>query len=160
MVKKYIVDSVKYWADEYHIDGFRFDLVGLIDVDTINDLVSSVRAKHPNVIFYGEGWSMATEMTKPDVAMATQYNAYMTPNFAYFSDTLRDVLRGYVFDDHAYGYVAGAQGQEELVKACFMGHPDWCPNPTQTINYASCHDNMALFDRLAMSVHGVAKSQT
>ena len=151
MVHKYIVDSVKYWADEYHIDGFRFDLVGLIDVDTINDLVASVRAKHPNVIFYGEGWSMATEMTKPDVPMATQHNAWKTPHFAYFSDTLRDVLRGYVFDDHAYGYVAGAQGQEELVKTCFMGHPNWCPNPTQTINYASCHDNMSLFDRLTLS---------
>ena len=151
MVHKYIVDSVKYWADEYHIDGFRFDLVGLIDVDTINELVASVRAKHPNVIFYGEGWSMATEMTKPDVAMATQRNAWQTPNFAYFSDTLRDVLRGYVFDDHTYGYVAGAQGQEELVKKCFMGHPDWCPSPCQTINYASCHDNMALFDRLTLS---------
>ena len=151
MVHKYIVDSVKYWADEYHIDGFRFDLVGLLDIETINELVSSVQAKHPNVIFYGEGWSMATELTKTDVTMATQHNACRTPNFAYFSDTLRDVLRGYVFDDHAYGYVAGAQGQEELVKACFMGHPDWCPSPTQTINYASCHDNMALFDRLAMS---------
>ena len=151
MVRKYIVDSVKYWADEYHIDGFRFDLVGLIDVDTINELVSAVQAKHPNVIFYGEGWSMATELTKVDVTMATQHNSRLTPNFAYFSDTLRDVLRGYVFDDHAYGYVAGAQGQEELVKMCFMGHPDWCPSPTQTVNYASCHDNMALFDRLTLS---------
>ena len=151
MVRKYIVDSVKYWADEYHIDGFRFDLVGLLDVQTINELVSAVRAKHPNVIFYGEGWSMATELTKADVAMATQHNSWQTPNFAYFSDTLRDVLRGYVFDDHATGYVAGAQGQEELVKACFMGHPDWCPNPTQTVNYASCHDNMSLFDRLTLS---------
>ena len=154
MVHKYIVDSVLYWADEYHIDGFRFDLVGLIDVDTINELVSAVRAKHPDVIFYGEGWSMGTELTKPDVAMATQYNAYMTPNFAYFSDTLRDVLRGSVFDDRAYGYVAGAWGQEDLVKKCFMGHPDWCPSPTQTINYASCHDNMSLFDRLTQSVPG------
>ena len=152
MVRKYIVDSVKYWADEYHIDGFRFDLVGLIDVDTINELVSSVRAKHPNVIFYGEGWSMDTEVTKPDVAMATQYNAWQTPNFAYFSDTFRDLLRGCVFDNYAYGYVAGAWGQEELVKKCFMGQPDWCPGPTQTINYASCHDNMSLFDRLAQSV--------
>ncbi len=151
MVHKYIVDSVKYWADEYHIDGFRFDLVGLIDVDTINDLVATVRAKHPNVIFYGEGWSMATELTKDDVAMATQHNAWQTPHFAYFSDTLRDVLRGYVFDDHAYGYIAGAQGQEELVKKCFAADPGWCPSPTQTINYASCHDNMALFDRLTVS---------
>ena len=154
MVRKYIVDSVNYWADEYHIDGFRFDLVGLLDTETINELVSSVQAKHPGVIFYGEGWSMATELTKADVTMATQHNSSQTPNFAYFSDTLRDVLRGYVFDDYAYGYIAGAQGQEELVKACFMGHPDWCPNPTQTINYASCHDNMALFDRLAMSRGG------
>ena len=151
MVHKYIVDSVNYWADEYHIDGFRFDLVGLIDVDTINELVSSVRAKHPNVIFYGEGWSMDTEVTKPDVAMATQYNAWQTPNFGYFSDTFRDLLRGCVFDDHSYGYVAGAWGQEEQVRKCFMGHPDWCPGPTQTINYASCHDNMALFDRLTVS---------
>ena len=151
MVRKYIVDSVKYWADEYHIDGFRFDLVGLLDVETINELVSAVQSRHPNVIFYGEGWSMATELTKADVTMATQHNSCKTPNFAYFSDTLRDVLRGYVFDDHAYGYVAGAQGQEELVKTCFMGHPDWCHNPTQTINYASCHDNMALFDRLTLS---------
>ena len=151
MVHKYIVDSVKYWADEYHIDGFRFDLVGLIDVDTINELVASVRAKHPDVIFYGEGWSMSTEMTKPDVVMATQHNAWQTPHFAYFSDTLRDVLRGSVFDDWAYGYVAGAPGQEELVKQCFLGHPHWCPNPSQTINYASCHDNMSLFDRLTKS---------
>ena len=151
MVHKYIVDSVLYWADEYHVDGFRFDLVGLIDVDTINELVSAVRAKHPNVIFYGEGWSMATELTKPDVAMTTQYNACQTPEFAFFSDTLRDVLRGYVFDDHAYGYVAGAQGQEDALKVCFMGRPDWCPSPTQTVNYASCHDNMSLFDRLTLS---------
>ena len=156
MVHKYIVDSVNYWADEYHIDGFRFDLVGLLDVDTINELVASVRARHPNVIFYGEGWSMATAVTKPDVAMATQYNAWQTPNFAYFSDTFRDVLRGCVFDDHAHGYVAGAQGQEELVRKCFMGHPDWCPGPGQTINYASCHDNMSIFDRLAMSVPGAS----
>ena len=151
MVRKYIVDSVSYWADEYHIDGFRFDLVGLIDVETINELVANVRAKHPNVIFYGEGWTMPTELTKPDVVMATQHNAHKTPNFAYFSDTLRDILRGYVFDDRAYGFVAGAQGQEELLKQCFMGLPDWCPGPTQTVNYASCHDNMALFDRLTMS---------
>ena len=90
--------------------------MGLLDIETINELVSAVQAKHPNVIFYGEGWSMATELTKSDVTMATQHNSCKTPNFAYFSDTLRDVLRGYVFDDRAYGYVAGAQGQEELVK--------------------------------------------
>ena len=151
MVRKYIVDSVKYWADEYHMDGFRFDLVGLLDVDTINDIVATVHQTHPNVIFYGEGWTMDTKLTKPDVIMATQPNAFRTPNFAYFSDTMRDLLRGYVFEDTCKGYVAGEPGQEQLLEQCFMACPDWCPEPTQTINYASCHDNMSLFDRLAVS---------
>ncbi len=151
MVRKYIVDSVKYWADEYHMDGFRFDLVGLLDVDTINDIVATVHQTHPNVIFYGEGWTMDTQLTKPDVQMAIQPNAWRTPNFAYFSDTMRDLLRGYVFEDTYKGYVAGEPGQEELLKQCFMACPDWCPEPIQTVNYASCHDNMALYDRLAMS---------
>ncbi len=151
MVRKYIVDSVKYWADEYHVDGFRFDLVGLLDIDTINELVATVRAKHPSVIFYGEGWTMETELTKPEVTMATQHNSHLTPGFAYFSDTYRDVLRGYVFDDHAYGYVGGAPGQEDLVKTCFTATPYWCHSPAQTVNYASCHDNMSLFDRLTLS---------
>ena len=151
MVRKYIVDSAKYWADEYHIDGFRFDLVGLLDVETINELVATVHQTHPNVIFYGEGWTMDTKLTKPDVIMATQPNAFRTPNFAYFSDTIRDMLRGCVFEDTCKGYVAGAPGQEELLKKCFMACPEWCPEPGQTINYASCHDNMSLYDRLAVS---------
>ena len=159
MVRKYIVDSVKYWADEYHIDGFRFDLVGLLDVDTINELVSTVHASHPDVIFYGEGWTLDTALTKPEVLLATQDNAHLTPNFAYFSDTLRDVLRGYVFDDHAHGYVAGLEGQEEDLCACFAAAPGWCPSPTQTVNYASCHDNMALFDRLTMSAPKATAAQ-
>ena len=151
MVRKYIVDSVKYWADEYHMDGFRFDLVGLLDVDTINEIVATVHQTHPNVIFYGEGWTMDTMITKPDVLMATQTNANRTPDFAYFSDDIRDALRGYVFEDTYKGYVAGEPGQEELLKKCFMACPEWCPQPGQTINYASCHDNMSLFDRLAVS---------
>ncbi|MBR2048254.1 MAG: type I pullulanase [Oscillospiraceae bacterium] len=151
MVRKYIVDSVKYWADEYHIDGFRFDLVGLLDVQTINEIVATVHQSHPDVIFYGEGWTMPTDLTKPDVLMATQTNSHLTPGFAYFSDTLRDLLRGYVFDDHARGYIAGEPADPNLVAKCFMGCPDWCPEPSQTVNYASCHDNMSLFDRLTVS---------
>ncbi len=151
MVRKYIVDSVKYWADEYHVDGFRFDLVGLLDVVTINELVDTVRAKHPSVIFYGEGWTLDTKLTKPDVLLATQGNSHLTPGFAYFSDTYRDVLRGYVFDDTAFGYVGGAPGQEGMVQACFTADPGWCHSPTQTVNYASCHDNMSLYDRLTLS---------
>lgn len=151
MVRKYIVDSVKYWADEYHIDGFRFDLVGLLDVQTINEVIAAVHQTHPNVIFYGEGWNMDTHLTKPDVALAVHSNANLTPGMAYFSDTMRDLLRGFVFDDTRKGYVAGEPGQEELLQKCFQGLPDWCPEPDQCVNYASCHDNMTLFDRLATS---------
>ena len=151
MVKKYIVDSVKYWADEYHIDGFRFDLVGLIDTDTINTLVEEVHKDHPNVIFYGEGWTMSTQLTKDGYTMATQANSELTPGFAYFSDTLRDAIRGPMGTDSKGGYLDNQAGYAPLIKYCFMGAPNWCYTPTQTINYASCHDNLALFDKITLS---------
>lgn len=151
MVSKYIVDSVKYWADEYHIDGFRFDLVGLIDTDTINAVIAEVHKTHPNVIFYGEGWSMTTAVTKSGYTMTTQANSQQVPEFAFFSDTLRDCLRGSVFNNDERGYVAGIGGHTGTIAACFRGLPTWCKQPTQTINYASCHDNMSLFDRLTQS---------
>ena len=151
MVSKYIVDSVRYWADEYHIDGFRFDLVGLIDTQTINAVMEEVHKTHPNVIFYGEGWTMSTVMTKPGCTMTTQANSQEVPGFAFFSDTLRDCLRGSVFNNDERGYVAGIGGHTGTIAACFRGLPTWCKQPTQTINYASCHDNMSLFDRLTQS---------
>ena len=150
MVHKYIVDSVCYWADEYHIDGFRFDLVGLIDVDTINDIVTEVHKRHPNVIFYGEGWTMKTDLTKK-VPLATQTNSAMTPGFAYFNDTLRDAIRGSTFMMDTPGFVTGATGLHEKLESCFRGLPFWCSDPCQTINYVSCHDNNTFFDRIALS---------
>ena len=151
MVKKYIVDSVKYWADEYHIDGFRFDLVGLIDTETINAVVEEVHKTHPNVIFYGEGWTMDTKVTKDGYTMATQINSELTPDFAYFSDTLRDAIRGPMGTDVKGGYLDNIGGYASTIKHCFMAAPTWCGSPTQTINYASCHDNLALFDKLILS---------
>ena len=151
MVRKYIVDSVNYWAEEYHIDGFRFDLVGLIDVQTINEIVSTVHKKHPNVIFYGEGWSMATELTKPGVELAVQANSPKTPGFAYFSDTIRDLMRGSVFYSDQPGFVAGAHCDKGVLEQCFMGMPDWAAQPCQSVNYVSCHDNNTLLDRLALA---------
>ena len=151
MVRKYIVDSVCYWADQYHIDGFRFDLVGLLDVDTVNEIVSAVHARHPNILFYGEGWDLPTKLTKPEINLATQQNSHLTPHFAYFSDTLRDLLKGSVWDDNDRGFVSGKSGLESLLTACMMGMPHWCKNPCQSINYASCHDNMTLFDRIVIS---------
>ena len=148
MVKKYIVDSVSYWADEYHIDGFRFDLVGLIDTETVNAIIEEVHKDHPDVIFYGEGWTMDTAVTKDGYTLATQINSAQTPEFAYFNDTIRDGLKGSVFDDLDKGYASGKPDMEETIKNCFLGADSWCSSPSQTINYASCHDNLTLFDHL------------
>ena len=158
MVRKYIVDSVKYWADEYHIDGFRFDLVGLIDTETINEVVTEVHKTHPDVIFYGEGWTMDTAVTKEGYKMTTQPNSTDVPGFAFFSDTLRDALKGHVFYTTRKGYVSGAADLADTVKGCFLGQAgDWCTTPAQSINYASCHDNMTLLDRITRSTPGVSE---
>ena len=158
MVRKYIVDSVKYWADEYHIDGFRFDLVGLIDTETINEVVTEVHKTHPDVIFYGEGWTMDTAVTKDGYKMTTQPNSTDVPGFAFFSDTLRDALKGHVFYTTRKGYVSGAADLADTVKGCFLGQADdWCTTPSQSINYASCHDNMTLLDRITKSTPGASR---
>lgn len=159
MVHKYIVDSVKYWAKEYHIDGFRFDLVGLIDTETINEIVAEAHKEYPDVIFYGEGWTMDTSVTKEGYLMATQLNSAETPDFAYFSDTLRDALKGSVFETSEVGYVSGAQGLEDTITECFLGAADWCGSPSQTINYASCHDNLTLMDRIARSTLNATREE-
>ncbi len=149
MVRKYIVDSVNYWADEYHIDGFRFDLVGLIDVVTINEIMETVWEKHPDVVFYGEGWKMNSYNT--GLNMTIQANSTMVPGFAFFNDTLRDAIKGSVFDELP-GYVSGADGQRLAIVDAFYGlSGNWCETPTQTINYSSCHDNNTLYDRLKIS---------
>ena len=150
MVKKYIVDSVKYWADEYHIDGFRFDLAGLIDTETINACIEEVHKTHPNVIFYGEGWNMGTQVTKEGYTMTTQANSSLVPGFSFFSDTVRDSIRGSNSNASKQGYVAGGGGFTSAIRDTFMGKATWCKSPTQTINYASCHDGYTLFDRLML----------
>lgn len=151
MVRKYIVDSITYWADEYHIDGFRFDLVGLIDIVTIQQIMSAVKADHPNVIFYGEGWTMNTTPTKPGVELTVQRNSPLVPGFAFFSDTFRDQMRGSVFDHTATGYVSGAVLSKDSLEASFMGVPQWAAQPCQCVNYVSCHDNNTLFDRIVLA---------
>ena len=151
MVRKYIVDSVNYWADEYHIDGFRFDLVGLIDIQTLNEVIHTVHRRHPNVIFYGEGWSMGTQLTKPGCRMAVQGNSGMMPGMSFFSDTIRDLLRGSTFDTNTPGFVSGAYADPAALEASFMGLPALASQPYQCVNYVSCHDNHTLFDRLALA---------
>ena len=148
MVRKFIVDSIVYWKEQYHIDGFRFDLVGLLDGTTINALVDAVHEKHPDVIFYGEGWTLPTAV-EPGNFMATQPNAYRTPEFAYFSDDIRNLLAGE--NGRTKGFASGLTGEEDKLFHCFTGDTPWCPRPVQTVNYVSCHDNYTLMDKLITS---------
>ena len=151
MVRKYIVDSIKYWADEYHLDGFRFDLLGLIDIQTVNEIAEELHVTHPHVILYAEGWTMGTQVTKDDVILATQANAKETPRMAFFSDMIRDAVRGSNSNASKTGYAAGAGGFSSNIRDSFLGNPAWAQNPSQVVNYVSCHDGYALFDRLYLS---------
>ena len=95
--------------------------MGLLDIETVNAIVEEVHKDHPDVIFYGEGWTMTTNATKEGLTMATQQNSAQTPRFAYFNDTIRDGLKGSVFDDKDPGYVSGKEGMEEVIERCFLG---------------------------------------
>ena len=151
MVKKYIVESVVYWAKEYHIDGFRFDLVGLIDTETINEIVEELHAIDPSILLYGEGWSIATPVTKEGYSLATQGSAYLTPGFGYFNDSMRDDVKGSVFGETDAGYINGYPAKAGALLVSLMGGPVWAIEPTQVINYVSCHDNHTLFDKLQLT---------
>ena len=181
MVSKYIVDSVLYWNTEYHIDGFRWDLVGLIDYETINAVMEAVHAVNPDIIFYGEGWEMCSWTTKDEGEWANDpYSKKMTiqPNdkmvnteagvFAFFNDTIRNVIHGGVFTATDKGFVCGMnQWTKETVTDGYMAYTKWGSNservdtPLQTVNYASCHDNYTLFDNFtvdALDLNGLALS--
>ena len=150
MVSKYIVDSVTYWADEYHIDGFRFDLAGLLDTDTINAIIASVHETHPNVKFYGEGWQMGTNVTKSGVTLNTMFNSTKVPEFAFFSDTIRNTVKGGTYGGVSAGFISGATVNSSELNALYKGMPSWCKTPSQSINYISAHDNNTLFDHITM----------
>ena len=181
MVSKYIVDSVLYWNTEYHIDGFRWDLVGLIDVETINAVMEAVHAVNPDIIFYGEGWEMCSWTTKDEGEWANDpYSKKMTiqPNdqkvnteagvFAFFNDTIRNVIHGGVFTATDKGFVVGFHdGNRQTIIDSYMAYSNWGSNnarvdtPLQTVNYASCHDNYTLFDNFtvdALDLNGLALS--
>lgn len=148
MVRKLIVDNLLYWAKEYHIDGFRFDLVGLMDLDTVRQLEKELHAIRPDILLYGEGWTMNTQFTK-DVLPATQNYSFATPGFAYFSDTMRNLLRGNNFILARKGYVNGGEGFTDALKSNLMGAPHWTRTPESVVNYVSCHDDLTLYDKYA-----------
>lgn len=165
MMRQYIVESVKYWANEYHIDGFRFDLMGIHDIETMNLVSAELHKIDPSIFIYGEGWT-AGSSPLPDEQRALKANTWKLDKVAAFSDDFRDALKGSVFEHKEKGFVSGRPGMEESIKfgiVASVQHPQvdyskvnyskapWAKEPFQTITYAECHDNHALWDRLAIS---------
>ncbi len=158
MARKFIIDSLCYWAKEYKIDGFRFDLMGLYDKETLNLIAQKLKEINPNVLLYGEGWTGGDSPLEWDMR-AMKLNARSTPDLAFFSDDFRDTVKGNNFENRDKGYVNGATGNEEYVKEVLCGripHPQipnltqfsWTDTPAQTVNYAEAHDNLTLWDKL------------
>ncbi len=173
MMRQFMLESVKHWVNEYHVDGFRFDLMGVHDIETMNDIRKELAALNPNVFVYGEGWS-AGQCAYPTEKLAVKANMTQMPGIAAFCDDMRDALRGPFSDDRKGAFLAGIAGSEESLKAGIAGmiaHPQvdyakvnyskepWALEPTQCITYVSCHDDMCLVDRLKASVPGITTDE-
>ena len=173
MMRKFMIESVKYWINEYHIDGFRFDLMGVHDIETMNQIRQAVDEIDPTIFIYGEGWS-AGQCAYPQEKLAMKANIQQLPRIAAFSDEIRDALRGPFNDDAKGAFLAGISGEEESLKAGIAGmiaHPQvdyakvnyskkpWAGEPTQMISYVSCHDDMCLVDRLKASVPNITTDE-
>ena len=158
MVRKFIVDSIVYWANEYKIDGFRFDLMGLLDVETMNKVREELDKIDPNIIILGEGWNMPSLLRYEEKAV--QGNAYKLNNIAFFNDGIRDGLRGNPFSHEVRGFLSGEYNKECDVKRGIVGgikYSDYIQSwgdvlPNQVINYIECHDNHTLYDKLNLTV--------
>jgi len=165
MVRKFIVDSVAWWAEEYHFDGFRFDLMGILDLDTMNLIRNRLDLIDPNIFLYGEGW-IAAESPLPENLRATKLNTPKLDRIASFCDDMRDGLKGSPFNRYSHGFISGLTLREEKIKFSIAGaihHPQifydyvdssrqpWANSPSQCVNYVSCHDNYTLFDKLQYS---------
>ena len=156
MMRKYMVESLEYWVKEYHIDGFRFDLMAIHDIETMNLIRSRLEALNPNILLYGEGWAAAAPLYDESKLAFKRYT-YQMPGIGAFSDDIRNALRG-TLDLSAGGFIHGVEGNKEALKFGIAGgveHPEvehsetaWCGAPTQHISYVTCHDDHNLRDRL------------
>ena len=173
LMREYMTESVKYWVNEYHIDGFRFDLMGVHDIETMNSIRAAVNEIDPSIYIYGEGWS-AGSCTCPTEKLAMKANTKQLDGIGAFCDDMRDALRGPFNDDHKGGFLAGAKDMEESIKFGIVGcisHPQvnmqkvnyskepWTNSPSQMVSYVSCHDDMCLTDRLRASIPGITTDE-
>ena len=165
-MRDFIINSTKYWAEEYHIDGFRFDLMAIHDTTTMNEVIKTLKEVNPNIFVYGEGWT-AGDSPLPVGQRALKENVSAMPGIAVFSDDIRDAVKGHYTDASDRGFATGKPGLEETVKIGIVGatdHPQvdyskgnnskkpYALSPTQIINYVSCHDDLSLTDKLAKSL--------
>lgn len=165
MVRKYIIDSLKYWAEEFHIDGFRFDLMGIYDLETIKAIRKELDKSNPGLFLYGEGWA-ADNSPMPENLRAVKNNTSQIQGVASFNDDFRDAIKGNHGNKKSKGFISGLELAEEPVKFGIVGatdHPQivyeyiktsnraWASEPNQCINYVSCHDNYTFWDKLKMS---------
>lgn len=156
MMRKYMVESLEYWVKEYHIDGFRFDLMAIHDIETMNLIRRRLESLNPNILLYGEGWA-ASDPLYDEQKLAFKRYTYRMPGIAAFSDDIRNALRG-TLDLSQGGFIHGVDGNKEALKFGIVGgveHPEvhhseaaWCAEPTQHISYVTCHDDHNLRDRL------------
>ena len=173
LMREYMTESVKYWINEYHIDGFRFDLMGVHDIETMNYIRHEVNKIDPSIYIYGEGWS-AGNCAYPTDKLAMKANTKQLDGIGAFCDDMRDAMRGPFSDDHKGGFLAGEPDMEESIKFGIAGaisHPQidmkkvnysnaaWTNSPAQMISYVSCHDDMCLTDRLRASIPGIKKDE-
>ncbi|MCF8359514.1 MAG: type I pullulanase [Prolixibacteraceae bacterium] len=165
MVRKYIVDSLKFWANEYHIDGFRFDLMGVYDLDTMKQIRKELDVIDPRIVMYGEGWTAAPS-PMDEKHRVVKDNAPKLDRTAMFNDDFRDAMKGHWGKPSSRGFASGQTLNEESVKYAIVGathHPQivynyvastkwaWSLSPGQSINYISCHDNYTFYDKLKLS---------
>ncbi len=173
MVRKFILESMKYWVQEYHIDGFRVDLMGVHDIKTMNLVSQELHRIKPDILIYGEGWT-AGPSPLPDSLRALKKNAHLLNRIAVFSDDIRDGIKGSVFDHEDKGFVSGKKDMEESIKfgvIASVRHPQvdytkvnyskapYSAEPYQTISYAECHDNHVLWDKLAISAKTASETE-
>ena len=157
MFRKYMIESLEWWMKEYHIDGFRFDLMAIHDIDTMNQISERLHAIDPNVVIYGEGWA-AMDPAYPSDQIALKVNTYMLDKVGAFSDNIRDAVRGPLGCENA-GFMDGVAGNKANVEFGIVGgveHPQvsverWTSNPLQHVSYVSCHDDHCLRDRLEVA---------